>query len=113
MDLKVTELFILALLLLGYYVVWFIISLLVRRNDVADIAWGLGLPLLIWTAVAQSGGSPVSVLIAVLVSIWGGRLALHILSRIRRTQEDRRYQEWRAQWRFFTLRSFLQSNLLS
>jgi len=111
-DLKVTELSILVLLLLGYYVVWFIISLLVRRNDVADLAWGLGFPLLIWTAVAQSGGSPVSVLIAVLVSIWGGRLALHIFSRIRRTQEDRRYQEWRAQWRFFTLRSFLQIYLL-
>ncbi len=112
MDLKVTELFILALLLVGYYIAWFIISLLVRRNDVADLAWGLGFPLLMWTAVARSGSSPVSVLIAVLVSIWGSRLALHIFSRIRRTQEDRRYQEWRAQWRFFLLRSFLQIYLL-
>lgn len=112
MDLKVTELSILALILLGYYVGWFIVSLIVRRNDVADLAWGLGFPLLMWAAVAQSGSSPVSVLIAVLVSIWGSRLALHIFSRIRRTQEDRRYQEWRAQWRFFTLRSFLQIYLL-
>lgn len=112
MDLKVTELSILALLLLGYYTVWFIISLVIRRNDVADLAWGLGFPLLMWTAIMQSGSSPVSVLVAVLVSIWSGRLASHIFSRIRHTQEDERYRQWRARWRFFTLRSFLQVYLL-
>ena len=37
------------------------------------------------------------------------QLHVHLM---RRTQEDRRYQEWRAQWRFFTLRSFLQIYLL-
>ena len=30
------------LLTWAYATLWFVISLLVRRNDVADIAWGLG-----------------------------------------------------------------------
>jgi len=108
----VSDIFLLIQLLFGYYVAWFFVSLIIRRNDIADLAWGLGFPLLMWSAVWQSGYSPVSVLIAVLVSVWGGRLATHIFSRIRRTDEDPRYLEWRRQWRFFTLRSFVQIYLL-
>ena len=36
----------LAFLLWGYMSLWFVISLFKRRNDVADVAWGLGLVLL-------------------------------------------------------------------
>ena len=36
----------LALILLGYMTLWFLVSLVKKRNDVADVAWGLGFVLL-------------------------------------------------------------------
>lgn len=39
----------LALILFSYMSLWFIVSLLKKRNDVADVAWGLGFVLLAWS----------------------------------------------------------------
>ena len=33
----------------GYMTGWFIISILLKRNDFVDVAWGLGFIVLSWT----------------------------------------------------------------
>jgi len=68
---------------------WFLVSLIKRRNDVADVAWGLGFVLLAWTSFFLSGGSGTRGLLAgILVSIWRLRLAWHIHARRRGKPED-------------------------
>lgn len=104
---------ILAGLLLGYMTLWFVISLIKKRNDVADVAWGLGFVLLAWTAFYLSGDGARAMLINSLVSIWGLRLAWHIHKRNEDKPEDYRYQKWRMDWgNSFYLRSYFQVYVL-
>ncbi len=103
---------LLALVLLGYMSVWYFIALFFKRNDVADIAWGLGFVLLAWASYYFSYFSIRAIIVNVLVTIWGGRLAWHIFNRNRKKPEDSRYQAWRESWKLFYIRSFLQIFLL-
>jgi steroid 5-alpha reductase family enzyme len=103
---------LMALFLLAYMSVWYVISLIFKRNDVADIAWGLGFVYLGWLSFAYSPLFHRAIIVNILVTIWGGRLAWHIFSRNRKKPEDSRYQEWRQKWKLFYLRSFLQIFLL-
>jgi steroid 5-alpha reductase family enzyme len=93
---------------------WFIFSLLKKRNDVADIAWGIGFVLITWTSFFIAGNFSVrSLLVNILVSIWGLRLAWHIYSRNKGKAEDYRYLAWRKEWgNWFYIRSYLQVYLL-
>jgi steroid 5-alpha reductase family enzyme len=104
----------LGITLWGYMTLWFLISLIKRRNDVADVAWGLGFVLLAWTSFFLSGRSGArGVLAGILVSIWGLRLAWHIHARHRGKPEDFRYVAWRREWgRWFCARSYAQVYLL-
>lgn len=103
----------LALTLLAYMTAWFILSVIKKRNDLADIAWGLGFILLSWLALFLGSFSLRGLLVNLLISVWGGRLAWHIWQRNRRKQEDYRYAAWRKDWgKFFYLRSFFQVYLL-
>ena len=97
-----------------YMILWFVMSVIWKRNDVADVAWGLGFVVAACTAlVTNRGTSPQGVVVLVLVTLWGLRLALHISSRNRGKSEDPRYQAWRKEWgAHFYLRSFLQVYLL-
>lgn len=103
---------IIAVALFLYMSGWFIVACVFRRNDVADIAWGLGFVLMAWIAFAFSEMSLRSVLVNVLITIWGLRLAFHIARRNLKKPEDSRYAAWRATWKFFYLRSFLQIFML-
>ncbi len=104
----------LGVMLWGYMTFWFLISLIKRRNDVADVAWGLGFVLLAWTSFFLSGGLGTrGVLVDILVSIWGLRLAWHIHGRHRGKAEDFRYMAWRRAWgKWFYARSYAQVYLL-
>ena len=104
----------LALLLFAYMNFWFILSLIKKRNDVADVAWGLGFVLLAWTSYYFSGPQGIRQLtVCLLVTIWGLRLASHIHRRNKDKPEDYRYQKWRNDWgQWFYLRSYLQVYLL-
>lgn len=102
----------LALTLFLYMSLWFIVSIIKKRNDVADIAWGLGFILMAWTSFFLSGYSFKAIIVNFLVTIWGVRLALHIYKRNKDKPEDARYQEWRKAWNNFYLRSFLQVFML-
>lgn len=98
--------------LLGYAVVWFLIAVVKKRNDVADIAWGLGFVFLAWLAFFFSSQHERGLLVNILVTIWGVRLAIHIYRRNRGKPEDFRYNQWRMEWKNFYTRSFLQVFLL-
>ncbi len=101
-------------ILFVYMTGWFVVSLIKKRNDIADIAWGMGFVLLAWISFFISGNAGVRGLVAsVLVSIWGVRLAWHIHRRNAGRPEDYRYAAWRAAWgKWFVLRSYAQVYLL-
>jgi steroid 5-alpha reductase family enzyme len=104
----------LSVILLIYMSVWFVISLIKKRNDVADIAWGLGFVLLSWSSFGLAGVNGRRGLLAcLLVSVWGIRLAWHIYSRNKGKMEDYRYLQWRKEWgKWFYVRSYFQVYLL-
>ena len=104
----------LALTLFVYMNLWFGISVLKKKNDVADIAWGLGFVLLAWLSGFLSGSWDVrAVVVCALVSIWGIRLAWHIYQRNWGKPEDARYQQWREEWgKHVYVRSYLQVFML-
>lgn len=103
----------LALTVVGVYMLgWFIIGQLLKRNDVADIAWGLGFVVLAWVLYFNRPSVQLS-LATLLVTIWGIRLSVHIFMRNRKKSEDYRYKQWREEWgKWFLLRSLMQVFLL-
>ena len=94
--------------------VGFIVSLIKKRNDIADIFWGIGFVLVAWTSFLFSDNLNYhSLLVNILVTIWGVRLALHIGLRNRGKGEDFRYKAWRESWgKTFFIRSYLQVFIL-
>jgi len=104
----------LILLLFVYMNLWFVFSVIKKRNDVADVAWGLGFVIIVWTSFFLSGLSGTrGLLVCILVSVWGLRLAWHIYRRNKNKTEDYRYLSWRKEWgKWFYVRSYLQVYLL-
>lgn len=77
----------------------FLVALIKKRNDVADVVWGLGFIVASLTAAITNHHYHARVIITViLVAIWGCRLSWHIYLRNRNKPEDRRYQAMRAAW---------------
>jgi len=101
-------------ILFAYVSFWFLISLLRKRNDVADVAWGFGFVVLTWSALYLSGNHEErQMLVTALVTVWGIRLAWHIHTRNNKKGEDYRYQAWREAWgKWFLIRSYFQVYIL-
>lgn len=97
-----------ATLVFVYMCMWFILSIKVERNDIADIAWGLGFVLVAWASGLISGFSPVAFLVNMLVTVWGVRLAWHIHKRNRKKKEDPRYAYVKKPGSNVYLQSFLK-----
>lgn len=80
------------------FAVW-LLSLFKRDASVVDVFWGLGFVVVAWLTFLQADGYlGRKLLITLLTTLWGLRLALHILIRNWGHGEDRRYQAWRAQY---------------
>lgn len=105
---------VLASILFCYMSFWFLLSVVKKRNDVADTAWGLGFVLLTWVSFFMEQNLSFRVLLVnALVTVWGLRLAWHIHSRNKGKTEDYRYKKWREEWgKWFYLRSYFQVYLL-
>lgn len=100
-------------LLFVYSTAWFLFSVYKKRNDVADIAWGLGFCLVCFYLFFTQPHQIVSSVLYGLIFIWGLRLSLHIYLRSRNKPEDFRYRQWREAWgKTFYWRSYLQVYLL-
>ncbi|MGL4306883.1 MAG: DUF1295 domain-containing protein [Mycobacteriaceae bacterium] len=71
-----------------------VIGFHIKRHNVIDVAWGLGFVLVSWvSAIAGTGDIEHRILFAVIVSIWGLRLAFHMAKRSLGKGEDPRYAE--------------------
>ena len=103
----------------------YLLALKKRDNSVADIGYGLGfivalLPAYFYQLSAQLAlplaSSTLSLVMAFLpllmVTLWGARLALRIYLKNKGKPEDFRYAAWRAEWKWFRLRSYLQIFML-
>ncbi|HEX2992788.1 MAG TPA: DUF1295 domain-containing protein [Anaerolineales bacterium] len=95
-----TNLFLLsgAAILLLMTLLW-LLSLKLKNSSIVDIFWGFGFILIVWLvfALAPHGYLPRRLLVALLVTLWGVRLALHIGSRNWGKPEDFRYARWRKE----------------
>jgi steroid 5-alpha reductase family enzyme len=94
--------------------VW-LVSLALRDVSIVDPAWGLAFVLVAWIAEATAHGCRGRrLLLAALVTVWGTRLALHLIVRkLREPGEDRRYARMREKaGEGFALRSLLTIFLL-
>lgn len=99
--------------MLCHMLLWFGLSRVFRRNDLADVAWGIGFfAIMTYLVVAGKPGSLAWILFVMVVA-WAGRLSLHILFRVLQTPEDFRYRTWKESWKGSEmLRSFGQVFLL-
>ncbi len=96
------------------------ISVILKRNDIADVAWGTGILLvgivgyLYGYVLTDGGNSGLSLLLLLLYTLWGLRLTYRIGKRnLRKSEEDYRYKRWRDEWgRWFYLRSYFQVYIL-
>ena len=103
-----------AVILVLMVLLW-LISLQIKNASIIDIFWGLGFIIVAWLAFALTpqGYLPRKLLLGILVTIWGLRLAIHIGIRNLGKPEDFRYARWRekheTRWWWF---SFFQVFLL-
>jgi steroid 5-alpha reductase family enzyme len=103
-----------ALVIVIYMTLAFLIALRQKRNDLADVAWGLGFIVIAIAATWMSSAITFAqIAILLLVAAWGVRLAGHVYARNRGKPEDFRYAQWRREWgRHVAIRSFLQVFML-
>ncbi len=90
---------ILGSVILGMMILLWLLSLVLKNSSIVDIFWGTGFVIVTWMAflLTPDGFEARKWLLAILVTIWGLRLSLHILRRNWGKSEDFRYQAWRAQ----------------
>jgi steroid 5-alpha reductase family enzyme len=82
-----------------YMTLWYAMSVYVKRTDIIDAAWGLGFIYVTALVLILDGRNELwQWVILGFVSVWGLRLFIHVASRLGRTQEDKRYKEYRAKW---------------
>ncbi len=75
--------------------VW-LLSLRLRDASIIDVFWGLGFVVIAWVCFGLGDGSPGRRLaLALMASLWGLRLALHIGTRNHGRHEDFRYARLR------------------
>ncbi len=76
-----------------------VLSLILKNAAIADSLWGLGFVLVAWLTFFQADGFPArSLILAVIVTVWGMRLFIHITARNYGKGEDPRYAAWRRQY---------------
>ena len=87
-----------------YMTIVFVISQIIKRTDVVDVAWSGGFVVAAISSFALnpfglSIGFNAQSLVVLLVAIWAIRLSYHIVRRLVRSPEDARYVQLRKKWR--------------
>lgn len=103
-----------AIVIWTFMTLFYTLSLLLKRTDIVDVAWGLGFIIVaLFSLTQQEPLTDRMVLIFILVALWGLRLAIHIYLRNRGKKEDYRYQNFKDSWgENFYIRSYFQIFLL-
>lgn len=106
------------IVILVLMVLTWLISVLLRDASIVDMVWGLGFVLVAWATylISESPG-PRSLLMALLVSVWGLRLSGYLVWRNLGKDEDKRYQKMRAEspksfWWMSLFKVFLLQGIL-
>lgn len=107
------------LILILMILLW-LLSLRLRNASIVDIFWGIGFVVIFWVTatINVASFSNRTLLLGVLVTIWGLRLAIHIYQRNHSQPEDFRYAKWREEngsswwWKSFFKVFLLQGILL-
>jgi len=109
----------LGLLILGLMLLLWLLSLALKNSSIVDIFWGMGFVIVTWMAflLTPRGLLARSLLLNLLVTIWGLRLSIHIFLRNRGKPEDFRYQAWRSEaganwWWYSLFKVFLLQGLI-
>jgi steroid 5-alpha reductase family enzyme len=102
------------LAVLIYMTLFYILSIITKRSDVVDIAWGLGFVLISTVSLLnQEILTDRMLIVFILVLLWGLRLSTHIFLRNIKKEEDYRYQQFKKDWgELFYIRSYFQIFLL-
>jgi steroid 5-alpha reductase family enzyme len=111
---------IIGLLVLVLMILLWLLSLALKNSSIVDIFWSAGFVISAWAAFlfTPQGYEGRKWLLVILTTIWGLRLALHILIRNWGKGEDFRYQVWRKEagvawwWRSFFKVFLLQGVLM-
>jgi steroid 5-alpha reductase family enzyme len=75
------------------------VSVAMKDTSIVDIFWGSGFVVVAWVTFAVADGSSARKLfLAVLTTIWGLRLTIHLARRNLGHGEDPRYARMRKQW---------------
>lgn len=114
-----------AILIAIFMTFFFVYALYKKRNDIADVVWGIGFIVVAWFNFYTLGFKielfpglysefrMQTFLVVLVVTIWGLRLATHIALRNADKPEDFRYKNWRDTWgKWFVVRSFFQIYML-
>ena len=103
------------IIILGLMILLWLWSIAIKNVSIVDVFWGLGFVIVNTYYIFASGDlTPRKLVVVVLVSIWGIRLASHIFFRNIGKGEDFRYQEFRRKYgpeRYWWV-SFFQTFLL-
>lgn len=108
-----TQLLFTTAIIAGFVSLLFVISVIIKRNDIADVAWGFGIFLVALISYVDGPHNGLTTLLTLLAGLWGLRLTVRIGWRNLKKDEDYRYKKWRDSWgAWFYPRSFLQVYLL-
>ncbi len=105
--------------IIGILSLLWLVSLVVKDASIIDAFWGLGFVVLAWFYHFQvtDNQNVRSLVLCILTTLWGVRLALHIGIRNHGKGEDYRYQAWRLEhgknfWWISLFRVFLLQGFL-
>lgn len=86
------------LLTFVFFTLFFLLGQAIGKNSIVDTAWGLGFVLIAHYSYWMGAGNTLSLILMVLVTLWGIRLATHIGLRNFKKPEDYRYVKMRESW---------------
>jgi steroid 5-alpha reductase family enzyme len=97
-----------------FFFLFFVVATIIKNNSIVDIGWGFGFVLTSWVVFFIYGNySLTSIIVNIMVSLWGLRLFYHILKRNVGEEEDFRYKAWRKAWGKYVIpRAFIQVFML-
>ncbi|MCP4760957.1 MAG: DUF1295 domain-containing protein [archaeon] len=89
-----------AFILFIYMILGYIISIILKDFGIVDVMYGIGHIVTIFSVLILKGTLYVNeIIVSILISLWGIRLAFHIYSRNKlKGEEDFRYRYMRKNW---------------
>lgn len=88
------------LILLGYFLIWFVVAQIKKNNGLIDIAWGMSFVVTAVSSLIMSGTVNLTKMIMLgVIALWGMRLSIYLFIRNWNKQENFRYKAMREKWK--------------